>query len=153
LKKAQPGGCSTTTFPAASGLPSALGLPFSGNGCGADPDTSFIGDLILKASINGFSGDLNRPVQGDGAIDFTGACNNHDKCYTSMHTQLSCDTQLGQTLLSICGRVGPVFGPTCVTLANAYTEAVNDFGSAAYIADQKDLKCSAWGNSMKANGC
>jgi hypothetical protein len=153
LKANQPTNCSMGTYPAAPGMPNALGLPFAGNGCGADPYSSFIADRLLTVFGKGYSGNLNRPVTADSAIDFTGACNNHDGCYTSPQTKLSCDTQLGKELLAICSKAGPAFGPTCVTFSNIYTEAVNEKGDAAYYADQKDLKCSTWGNSMKANKC
>jgi hypothetical protein len=153
LKKAQPAGCSMGTYPAAPGLPSAQGLSFSGNGCGADAFSSFIGDQLLAAFANGYSGNLNRPVAGDKAIDFTNACNDHDGCYTSLITKGKCDSRLGQNLLSICGNAASDFVSTCNSFASYYTLAVTKEGDAAYQEDQKDLQCSSWGNSMKANGC
>lgn len=153
LKASQPTDCSMGTFPSAPGLPNAQGLPFAGNGCGADPYSSFIGDQLLKAFEKKYSGDLNRPVAQNSAIDFTAACNNHDGCYTSLIPQGKCDSWLGRDLLGVCATAASNSVTTCNAFASYYTLAVSKKGAEAYYADQKNLKCSTWGNSMKANKC
>lgn len=153
LRARQPTNCSMGTYPSASGLRDAQGHAFLGNGCGADAYSSYIGDRLLNAFSDGYSGDLNRPVSQDRAIDFTGACNNHDRCYTSLRQKGKCDSQLASDLASVCGGAAPAFASTCNEFLAFYTAAVAKKGDAAYYADQKNLECSAWGNAMKANKC
>lgn len=153
LKKHPPQNCTTSTYPASPGIPSASGARWSGNGCGAGPMSTALASFVLKHAYSGmYSGDLNKPVKGNPSIDFTSVCNLHDSLYTSIATKSYADSKFGQGLVAICG-AAPVNRNECLAFKNLYVSAVEKFGNSAYTDDQQQLACSVWGDSMKRSGC
>ncbi|MDN5924363.1 MAG: hypothetical protein L0H70_05125, partial [Xanthomonadales bacterium] len=152
LKQKRPEGCGIHNYPASPGLPSSANSGFYGNGCGASIwSTGLAYDYLKVRHLLTFSGDLNRPIKGHSGIDFTGACNAHDGCYTSSSAKSTCDDRLLTALNKVCGNSSEP--DLCNEFADTYHDAVDKLGSDAYKEDQKDLKCSQWGNKMKNNGC
>lgn len=148
----KPSNCSTSTYPPAPGIPSASGATWSGNGCGAGPwSTAFASGALSAMFGSRYSGDLNHPVAGNPSIDFTNICNQHDRDYTSLVSKLQADNNFSSRLSSFCG--GSSDPTSCQSFANAYVNAVSNFGTGAYQADQTQLQCAAWGDSMKKSGC
>ncbi len=153
LRKSQPDNCTMKNFPNAPGLPNALGIHWSGNGCGADALSTAEATLFLETFGNKFSGDLNKPVAGNPAIDFTASCNRHDACYTSPNRRGLCDALLGMDLNKVCTLVTSDDEEVCDSFAGEYEDGVAKKGLPAYNSDQTQLHCSEWGNAMKQNGC
>ena len=152
LKANQPSGCTTSNYAAVPGINSASNAVWKGNGCGADPWSSAAGTAYLEAMLPGvFSGDLNRPVQGNRSIDFTAYCNDHDRGYTSLMPKQTVDNRFSTNLHNFCNQ--STSSQLCNGFASTYVEAVSKYGDAAYAEDQADLACAAWGSSMKANKC
>jgi hypothetical protein len=152
LRNNKPAGCTTSNYPAVPRIPSASGATWAGNGCGADPWSSALGAGYLTAMLPGiFSGDLNRPVEGNKSIDFTSFCNNHDRAYTSNASKQFADNQFAKQLQNFCQ--GSSNQQLCNGFASTYVDAVKQYGAAAYAEDQADLRCAAWGDSMKKDQC
>lgn len=153
LKQHPPQNCTMSNYPASPGIPSAAGATWAGNGCGAGPMSSAFASAILKRTSGGkYSGDLNKPVKYNPSIDFTSICNNHDRGYTSVATKKQTDNIFASKLTALCG-AAPSDRTTCQAFADDYVWAVRNMGDSAYEDDQKQLACSAWGDSMKKSGC
>jgi hypothetical protein len=109
--------------------------------------------VALEYTLSGlYSGDLNKPVKHNPSIDFTSICSDHDSNYTSGGTKAFADSRFRRQLESLCN-AAPSDGAVCWAFKNAYVSAVQTLGKSAYEADQKQLACSAWGDSMKKSGC
>lgn len=153
LKQHPPQNCTMSNYPASPGIRSAAGAAWAGNGCGASPmSTAFASVILQRISAGLYSGDLNKPVKRNPAIDFTAICNNHDRGYTSIATKATTDTIFANQLSALCN-ASPGDVGTCLAFKNAYVLAVKTLGGSAYDQDQKQLACSAWGDSMKKSGC
>ncbi|MBD3815800.1 MAG: hypothetical protein IE913_04995 [Halothiobacillus sp.] len=154
LKKHPPSqDCTKSNYPASPGIRSASGAAWAGNGCGAGPMSSAFASVVLKGMhFSTYSGDLNKPVKGNPSIDFTAICNIHDQGYTSVGTKERADSSFDLQLKSLCAAAGSD-GSLCQSFANNYVYAVKNLGNSAYEEDQKQLACSAWGDSMKKSGC
>jgi len=144
--------CTRSNFPAAPGMPSASGARWAGNGCGSTPWTTALAAGFLSQELPGlFSGDLNRPVAGNPSIDFALICNEHDANYTRPMTRLDADNKFRDDLAGFCtSSTDPTL---CQVFANVYVQAVGRFGQSAYEADQAQLRCSSWGNILRASEC
>ncbi|MEO8809143.1 MAG: hypothetical protein ABI386_02705 [Rhodanobacter sp.] len=153
LRQHPPQNCTISNYPAAPGIPSASGAEWAGNGCGTGPFTSaFVSAALELANLNTYSGDLNKPVKGNPSIDFTSICSEHDEHYTSGVTKAFADRGFQTRLNALC--VGASSGgAACSTFANIYVNSVKNLGASAYEADQAQLRCAAWGDSMKKSGC
>lgn len=152
LRDNKPDNCTTRNYPAAPRIRSASGAAWAGNGCGAGPWTTALGTGYLTVLLPGvFSGDLNRPVQGNPSIDFTAFCNGHDRGYTSFASKQTVDQRFADALHSFCQ--GSTDQQLCNGFASTYVKAVQKYGVSAYAEDQAQLKCAAWGDSMKKNQC
>lgn len=157
LRDNKPSGCTTQNYPPAPGIQGASrdgtsGAVWAGNGCGADPWSSAEGDIALSILLPGiYSGDLNRPLKGNPSIDFTVICNDHDRGYTSRFSKTFVDNRFSRALDSFCS--GSTNQQLCNGFAATYVDAVKKYGPAAYAADQAQLKCAVWGDSMKKNQC
>lgn len=148
----KPSNCSTGTYPPAPGIPSASGAAWSGNGCGAGPwSTAFASGGLRTLYGSRYSGDLNHPVAGNPSIDFTNICNQHDKDYTSLVSKQTADNNFANRLSNFCG--GSTDPLTCQSFASTFVNAVSNYGMSAYQADQTQLQCAAWGDSMKNSRC
>lgn len=153
LKQHPPQNCTMSNYPASPGIPSAAGATWAGNGCGAGPRSTFFASAILEQSAQGiYSGDLNKPVKNNPSIDFTAICSEHDRGYTSAAPKAITDSRFGDQLTALCS-VAPSDGGYCTSFGNIYVYAVKYGGGGAYDQDQKQLTCSAWGDSMKKSGC
>lgn len=153
LKKHQPLNCTTSNYPASPGIPSSFGAVWAGNGCGAGPLTSAFLSALARYIVPGsYSGDLNKPVKDAPGIDFTAICSAHDAAYTSRSTKAIADMAFERNLGNLCQATGS-YRATCTSFQNAYVYAVGTLGQSAYDADQQQLTCSAWGDSMKKSGC
>jgi hypothetical protein len=97
-------------------------------------------------------GDLNKPIKGNPSIDFTSSCNKHDEPYTSGASKSFADAAFGRRLSSVC-TAAPSNGDTCLAFIDTYVSTVQNYGDSAYVADQQQLACSAWGSSVKKSGC
>ena len=154
LKANPPPNCSITTYPPAPNIPSASGAIFSGNGCGSGIWSNVFASIGLNVKYGGrYSGDLNAPVAGNKSIDFTSSCMKHDSCYSgSFPGKNGCDTQFMNNLEhGLCD--GSTDKNSCYDFAMDYVDAVTYHGDAAYAEDQENLRCAAWGYSMKQNQC
>lgn len=153
LKQHPPQDCTMSNYPASPGIRSASGAVWAGNGCGASPISSALASVVLRGlHPSTYSGDLNKPVKGNPSIDFTAICSAHDQGYTSVATKEMADNSFDWQLKVLCSAAGGD-GALCQSFANNYVYAVKNRGSSAYEEDQKQLACSAWGDSMKKSGC
>jgi RHS repeat-associated protein len=89
----------------------------------------------------------NRPL---GLINFTSACNTHDKCYATCGADKGkCDQNFYDDMRLLCYRkygwnsvkpAPPIYGNlqnTCDSLAHAYFQAVSRYGQGPYNEGQK----------------
>jgi hypothetical protein len=153
LRQHPPQNCTTSNYPASPGIPSASGAEWAGNGCGSGPMSTAFASMGLEILHPGlYSGDLNKPVKGNPSIDFTSSCNKHDELYTSGVSKSFADSVLRTRLSNVCSHaLGD--GDTCLAFRDTYVSTVQSHGGSAYAADQQQLACSAWGDSMKKSGC
>lgn len=153
LKDHPPRNCTTSNYPASPGIPSASGSQWAGNGCGAGAVSSALASVALEGLYGYlYSGDMNKPVRGNPLIDFTSICNMHDELYTNGSEKYFADQFFDRHLKSLC-QAATSDGSTCTSFRNTYVWAVKNHGESAYQADQQQLACSAWGDSMKKSGC
>ena len=153
LKQHPPQNCTMSNYPASPGIRSAAGATWAGNGCGASPmSTAFASAVLQRISAGMYSGDLNKPVKYNPSIDFTAICNNHDRGYTSTAPKATIDAIFANQLSSLCN-ASPSGVGACLAFKDTYVWAVKTLGGSAYDDDQKQLACSAWGDSMKKSGC
>lgn len=153
LRQHPPQNCTTSTYPASPGIPSAAGAEWAGHGC--EPGTSpnvFVSAVLKRLNTGTYSADLNKPVRYNPSIDFTSICSIHDGLYTSGAKKAFADASFGQRLASLC-RAALSDGAECLRFTNAYVWAIKNLGDSVYEADQKQRVCSAWGHSMKKSGC
>lgn len=107
--------------------------------------------------------------------NFTGACNNHDVCYSTLGVSRSvCDTNLGADAADACAAAAPVFRSQgvdlgllgqqlqnyvqnevyeCQGFATAYQGAVMAFGASPFHTAQTTAHCRAMRELSNANGC
>ena len=110
-----------------------FGLAPTANGCGPD---DWRNKLVP-----------NRPYL---VIDFTTACNNHDKCFgTCGALKTKCDKDFYDDMVFLCYQkynwnsvtpAPPIYENllnVCKSLANAYFQAVSNFGNEPYNNAQK----------------
>lgn len=153
LKQHPPQNCTTSNYPASPGIPSARGAEWAGNGCGTGPfATAFLSAILARLDPQTYSNDLNKPVKNNPSIDFTGICNEHDSNYTSAGTKAFADHRFERQLEAMCN-AGPGDVGSCMSFKSTYVWTVETVGKSAYDADQAQLACSAWGDSMKKSGC
>ncbi|MEO9079768.1 MAG: hypothetical protein ABI268_10700, partial [Rhodanobacter sp.] len=153
LKQAPPPDCNMSNYPAAPGIPGAGGSEWTANGCGVGAFTTAFASIGLYAKYRGlYSGDMNRPVKGNPSINFGSACNKHDELYTSGNTKAFAD-QAFQRRLGVACDIALSDKSSCNAFKVTYVSTVKDHAQDAYDADQKELKCAAWGDSMKKSGC
>jgi hypothetical protein len=73
-------------------------------------------------------------------IDFTAACQNHDDCYGTPHSNKdTCDDNLYKDMMKECEGLVGVKGNHCRALAGTYHSAVNNLGSGAYRSAQEKV--------------
>ena len=153
LRQHPPENCTTINYPASPGIPAAGGVEWAGNGCGAGAISTAFLSIGLSFRYPGlYSGDLNKPIKGNPSIDFTISCHNHDRDYTSPKTKAMADARFERNLTSVCTSALSD-GGTCLAFKDTYVSTVRERGASAYEADQRQLACSVWGDSMKKSGC
>ncbi|MEO8746248.1 MAG: hypothetical protein ABI379_01100 [Rhodanobacter sp.] len=153
LREHPPQNCTTSNYPASPGIPSASGAVWAGNGCGTGPfATAFLSAILARLDPQTYSKDLNKPVKNNPSIDFTSICSEHDGNYTSSRTKSYADARFESHLEGLCAAALSDV-TSCMSFKSTYVWTVKTLGTSAYEADQQQLVCSVWGDSMKQSGC
>lgn len=153
LREHPPQNCTTSTYPASPDIPSAAGAEWGGHGC--EPSTSiniFVSVVLKRLSTGVYTGDMNKPVRYNPSIDFGGICNAHERHYTSSASKGVADASFEHQLAMLCN-AALSDRASCISFKDKYVWVVKNLGGSAYESNQKELACSAWGESMKKSGC
>lgn len=153
LRQHPPQNCTTRTYPASPGIPSASGAEWAGHGC--EPGTSmnlFVSIVLKSLNAGTYTGDMNRPVRYNPSIDFGSSCNAHERHYTSSTSKDVADAGFEHQLAMLCN-AALSDRASCMSFKDKYVWVIKNLGDSLYEADQKEKACSAWGDSMKKSGC
>jgi hypothetical protein len=157
LSSNKPSNCSATSssWDASPHIDSSSGAAWAPNGCGPGgwANTWLSAAEAISSYISGrsFSGDLNKPDSGHGDVDFTDACNNHDRCYATGSSQASCDSNFYNAMTSVCNSSTDQAG--CDGFRDDYNDVVTNTGAGPFADGHSESQCTAWAYSMNQDNC